>query len=230
VELKQGAYGINHFAGVSGKFVQSTLVEEYSAHAFAADVGYLANSPEAGLSLGLSALNLGGALKYIDTADPLPSTLRGGLAWQTNSPAHAFLIAADGEWLTHEKQWHANAGLEYFWFKSAGLRLGYQFHRDSGGLTVGLGLRWKSRILIDYAWAMNEDLNDAHRVTLTWRFGPVEPGSRGGGRPFIETSPERAPLRDLYEQRPEVEAPLAPERPFKRSPQQQEEGVPGWIY
>ena len=229
VETPQGAYGLNHFVGVSGKFVRSTLAQQYSADAFAADVGYLLSSPEAGLSLGMSALNLGGRLKYVDVADPLPTTLRGGLAWQMGPSAGGLLVAGDGEWLTHEKQWRANAGLEYFWLKTCGLRLGYQFHQDSGALTVGLGLRWKSQILIDYAWAMSQTLNDSHRVTLTWRFDPVAPGSRGVGHPFIETGPDREQLRGINEQRPEIEPPLPPERPFRRSPQPQE-GVPGWVY
>ena len=45
----------------------------------------------------------------------------------------------------------AEAGAEYFLLKSYGLRLGYQFLRDSVGLTVGFGLRWRGRILIDRA-------------------------------------------------------------------------------
>ena len=39
LDLRDGSYSINHFVGVSGKFLRSTLVEQYAASTFAADIG-----------------------------------------------------------------------------------------------------------------------------------------------------------------------------------------------
>ncbi|MEK7381688.1 MAG: PorV/PorQ family protein, partial [Elusimicrobiota bacterium] len=229
LELREASYGIDHFIGLGGKFIRSTLVQSYSASTFAGDVGYLAGSREAGWSFGASALNLGGRLKYIEQADPLPSTLRSGIAWQTGVRSiHHVVAALDGDYVLDEKVWHVNAGLEYFWLKSYGFRLGYQFHRgDAVGLTTGFGLRWKGRILFDYAWALGDSFGNAHRVTLTYRFAGVPPSVRGRQRrPFIEAAPERERMRGLEEKKPaESDIP----RP-RAVPRDRSQGVPGWIY
>ncbi len=228
LDVKETSYGINHFIGITGKFVRSTLVQQYSAHAFTADVGYLVNSPEAGLSFGLSALNIGGQLKYADVGDPLPTTLRSGLAYQ-GSPSESQVVtfATDAEYLVNEQTWHVNAGLEYFLAKTYGFRIGYQFMQDAIGLTAGFGFRWRSRVLIDYAWVNSGALSDSHRFTISYRFGGVTPAVRGRPRrPYIEALPEKE-QRDIDEETPP--APPAP-RPRPASREEHPGGVSGWIY
>lgn len=227
LEIGRDTYNISHFLGLSGKFIRSTLAERYTATAFAGDAGYLVQMPEHGLSAGVSALNLGTKLKYIEEGDPLPMTLRSGFSYQAGVPSlHTWILALDGDWVVKERVWHVNTGMEYFWLKSYGLRLGYQFNRDTLGLTAGFGLRWRGRILIDYAWVMGDGLSDAHRVTVSYRFGGVAPSARGRARrPFIETVPEREQLRNLEQEKPIIETAPAP-RP-RRS---RDAGVPGWIY
>lgn len=229
IDLGQTTFSVDHYLGFGGKYIRSTLAESYSASSFAGDVGYLVNSPEAGLSFGAAGLNLGGRMKYIEQADPLPATLRAGFAWQGGVPSvHSLTTAVDGDYVLDERLWHVNAGLEYFWLKSYGLRLGYQFHHgDSAGLTAGLGLRWKGRILFDYAWALGDLFGNAHRVTVTYRFGGVPPSVRGRQRrPFIESSPERRPIEGLEDKQPTVEDAPRP----RAIPRERAQGVPGWIY
>lgn len=231
LDLKDKSYGINHFLGVAGKYVRSTLVERYSAHAVTADAGYLLQAPEAGVSAGLSALNVGGNLRYDQEADPLPTLMRGGLAYQWGVPGlHAWTAAADAEYLLREKDWRVNAGAEYFIQRSYGLRLGYRFLRDSVGLTAGIGFRWRSRILFDYAIALGRSLSDSHRVTVSYRFGSVAPAARGRARrPFIQTAPERAPVENIEERVP-VEDPAPRPRPRPLPRDERPAGLPGWIY
>jgi hypothetical protein len=231
LEFRDGrSYGINHFLGIGGKFVRSTLIDR-SAQTFTADVGYLINSPEAGMTFGASLTNLGGKLRYVELADPLPTTARAGLAWQGGVPSvHAITLASDAEFLTNEKQLRMNTGLEYFWQRSYGLRMGYQFLREGVGLTAGAGLRWKARILIDYAWTMGRDLNDSHRLTFTYRFGGVAPAARGRmRRPYIERAPDHEQFENLENRRPGTPDP--PPRP-RSTPRRETSpsGVPGWIY
>lgn len=230
LELRDGRnYGINHFVGIGGKFIRSTLLDNH-AQTFTGDVGYLVNSPEAGLTFGAAALNLGGKLKYVDFADPLPTTLRAGLAWQGGVPSvHAITLATDAEYLTHEQLLHINAGLEYFWLRSFGVRVGYQFLRDTVGLTAGFGLRWHARILLDYAWTMGRSLNDTQRVTLSYRFGGVAPSARAKARrPFIERAPDHEEFNGLEDKTPESYE--APARPRSTPRPERPTGVPGWIY
>lgn len=229
IESRDGSYQVDHYLGVSGKFVHSTIVN-HSASVFAADFGYLVNSPEAGWSLGVSALNLGRKIRYVEEDEPLPAILRGGVAWRGGVPAqHSVLASLDGDYLVTEQQWHANAGLEYFWEKLYGARLGYQFHRDEAGLTMGLGLRWQGRLLLDYAWALGQVLSSSHRITMTYRFGgrPKAQSARPS-RPIIESLPERdEPRGDIKPRLPQVVEP--PARP-RDVPRERVEGAPGWIY
>ncbi len=229
METKSGTLNIDHFFGVAGKYLRSTLVESYHATALAADVGYLAHSPEAGWSVGASVLNLGGKLKYLQQADPLPTTVRGGGAWQGGVPSvHNLIAAVDGDYVIDEHLWHANAGVEYFWLKSYGLRIGYRFNYGSqGGLTMGFGYRWKGRVLIDYAYDLGDLLGNAQRVTVAYRFGGVPPSVRGRQRrPFIETSPEHEEMPDLEQRRPATDDIPRP----RAVPRERLQGAPGWIY
>lgn len=226
LELRDGSYTLDHYIGAGGKLARSSIVG-HTATTFAGDLGYLLHVPEMGWSFGASALNAGGKLRYVDDADPLPLIFRGGTAWQGGAAGgHNLLVGLDGDYVLQEKTWHVNAGMEYFLQRMYGARLGYQFHRDDGGLTIGLGLRWKGRWLIDYGWALGGDLGATHRFTFTYRFGGVPPSQRARARrPFIESVPERDQLRDLPERQPEIEPAVRPRVPRERSG-----GVPGWIY
>ncbi len=229
IEYNGETYNIDHFFGVGGKYLDSTLVQSYHASAFAGDVGYLVHSPETGLSLGLAGLNLGGKLRYVDVSDPLPASARAGVSWQGGVPSvHSIIVAADSEYLIDEKIWHVNAGVEYFWLKTYGVRMGYQFNQvDQGGLTIGVGYRWKGRILFDYAYDLGDLLGNAQRVTLSYRFGGVPPSVRGRQRrPFIESAPEHEDMPDLEQKRPVPDEIPRPRPVPRESPQ----GAPGWIY
>lgn len=229
LDLRDGSYSINHFIGVSGKFLRSTLVEQYTASSFAADIGYLIHSPEAGLGGAFSVANIGKGLKYVEETDPLPVTVRVGTSYQGGVPSvHTYTVAMDGDYILYDKQWHLNTGVEYFWQKNYGFRLGYQFHRENMGLTMGFGVRWRGRILLDYALVFADSLSNSHRVTLSYRFGGVTPTARGRERrPFIESVPEREQLKNLEEEKPVIETPR--QRP-RAVPRDRSSGVPGWIY
>lgn len=232
LDIREKTFGINHFVGIGGKYIYSTLVEQYRAHAFTGDIGYLVLSPEAGLAVGVAVQNVGGQLKYEDEADPLPTTIRTGLAYQGGvTAAQTLTLAADGEYVLTDRIVRAQMGLEYFMFKMYGARVGYQFLRDSLGLTAGFGFRWRSRILIDYAWAMSSGLNDTHRFTFTYRFGGVAPARRARQRrPFIDadTLPDRDRIRETIDDRQPREEPVRRPRPVPR--EERPAGVPGWIY
>ncbi len=228
LELRDATYQIDHYLGVAGKYVRSTIVTK-TGSAFAGDIGYLAHSPEAGVSFGVSALNVGGNIKYETEREPLPTIVRSGFAWQSAGPlVHAVVASVDGDYLITEREWHANVGVEYFWVKTYGVRLGYQIHREDAGLTAGFGLRWKTSFLLDYAWGLGKTLSDSHRITVSYRFGAVTPSARGRqSRPFMESIPERDQLRNSENPQPRFIEPLPRARTV---PIEKPAGVPGWIY
>jgi len=228
-QVKDASYDVDHFVGLGAKYLNSTLAQTYHASAVAADVGYLVRQPQTGWSFGASALNLGSKLKYLDVADPLPATARMGVAWETEDPGlHNLIVSADSDYDLFARVYHVNAGAEYFWLKTYGLRVGYQFNRpDQAGLTLGFGFRWKGRFLVDYAWAMGDQLGNGQRFTLSYRFGAVSPLQRARQRtPYIETSPEHEPVEGLDQSRPAEDEPAQTPRPVPRD----RTGVPGWIY
>lgn len=226
------SYGLNHFGGLSAKFLRSTLAEQYTATAFALDAGYLAHSPDSGFSAAASLLNAGSKVKFISEADPLPLSLRLGGAYQRGFFSdYACTFALDGDYLFEEKQWHLNAGFESFWQKNYGLRLGYQFNRDSLGLTLGFGLRWRGRVLFDYAWLMGQGLSDSHRFTISYRFAGADLSERGRQyRPVIKDFPTDGTSPLILQESPAAQEPLP--RPAKKSPPPKKLAtpLPEWIY
>ncbi|MBI4678453.1 MAG: PorV/PorQ family protein [Elusimicrobia bacterium] len=230
IETPGKSYNINHFLGMAGKVIHSSLAERYSASAVAADLGYLAQCPDLGASIGFAAANLGSRMRYVEHSDPLPATIRMGAAYAFKPGAmHDLLFSGDGDFLFHDRLWHASTGMEYFWDKTFGFRLGWQFNRQTLGLTAGLGLRWKARFTFDYGWAIGS-VGNSHRVTFGYRFGGVVQSVRGRTRrPFMEVSPGRESLpvsQDVIpiEEKPRKKAKPAPPRDERPT------GVPGWIY
>jgi hypothetical protein len=236
ISADETSYGIEHFLGVGGKFIRSTLVEEYSAETFTSDLGYMIHSPELGLGLGLSALNVGGRLRYSQESEALPTTLRSGLSYKGNVRGLSSLtLAADMEYHVWEKIWRSEVGVELFPDPNYGLRAGYQFLRDSAaGLTIGFGLRWQSRFMLDYAWAMSGTLNDSHRFTVSYRFGEIpESEHYTPRRHSSEEFRNSENIENLRQIKPAAEPrgstePYPAPRLLKAKPEEQ--GAPGWIY
>lgn len=234
IPTKREDVTVHHYMGLGAKWIRSTLAEQYSASTFAADFGYFVRVPEWRTTAGFALKNLGGDLTFVESGDPLPLTLAGGFAFDPSLPDSfltrrdtALLFAVDGEYLSREKQWQADLGVEYSLLRRHALRLGYRLNQDTVGLTFGFGTAWNG-IEIDYAWGLTSALSDTHRFSFTYRFGRVAAQKREmKQRPFIERMPDRDELKDIEEQTP------VPVDPPKRRPRRQprRQGVaPGWIY
>jgi hypothetical protein len=232
-EGKGKSWSLRHLVGIGGKFVRSTLAEQYSATALGGDIGYLLSSPELGLSFGAAAQNFGTKMRFIEEGDPLPLTFRGGFAYLQpldlleSPPSQSVLFSLDGDYLYYERTPHANIGIEYSAMRMYSLRLGYQIHREVAGLTFGFGVLWRG-VSVDYAWALNDALGDIHRFGIAWRFGRVSTRTRERPqRPFIESMPEDEDLEQIEKKTPEfLDEPARP----KRTPAGGNSGAPGWIY
>ncbi len=151
--LPEGLRKLN--AGISLKYLRSHLAR-FDAETVAADIGL--NAPlEEGLSAGLSLLNLGPPLKFISTADPLPTALLGGVAKRLEIGKESSLTAlADIEY-PFQGDVRIHTGAEAWLGKGLALRLGYTIESadNLGGLSAGFALRLDQESLafsFDYAW------------------------------------------------------------------------------
>lgn len=231
-EFQQNTFHVEHFLGVSGKIVHSTLVQQYSATAYAVDMGYFARSLEQGWSVGASVLNLGTKMTFISEGDPLPLAFRLGGAYRVSQlpKDHALTVALDGNYDVYSHVTHINAGIEYGFMSLLKARLGYQFEQDLAGLTAGFGFDIDN-FTIDYAWALNSAINDMHRIGLTYHFGQVKKEEREQPRrQKIESFPEPSNIKDLEQKTPQNYEPPKKINPNPEpAPSQQDQG-PVWIY
>lgn len=190
-----------HAFGLSLSYIQSKIVD--SAQTAAASVGIL--SRPYGMNRVRAALvveNLGGTMKFDRKADPLPLTVRGGVAGYLRPDwlATAELVAPRDAGL------YGAVGTEK-WFGSPfdrglALRAGYNTRSlgDLNGLTgvsAGLGFAF-SAFMLDYAFVPFGELGWTHRVSLSMRFG-IGGSEAASASPVTdaETSVSTAPLAAL---------------------------------
>ncbi|MFH1379364.1 MAG: PorV/PorQ family protein [bacterium] len=159
--------------GIGSKFIDSTLVEDFSDSTAAADAGVLFETPLKGLLAGGSILNMGSGLNYKSEADPLPKTYRAGISYiyslfTEEENLYTFLLAGDF-FKTLDEDSKSGVGLELTRNNFA-LRLGYKIHTDIEGLTAGIGIQIQ-RYSFDYAFGLVEDLDHNHRLSFHVHFG-----------------------------------------------------------
>lgn len=176
-------YGKEILPGISGgvtiKGDRSTYANK-SYNSFAADFGLLWKViPSVDLGLVYSNLNLGDKVGGAQLA----GGIRVGAAWNANKH---WLLAASGE-LQDSAMTRLQLGTEYLIgnvenkSNVLALRLGYVANYPdpqlSGltGLTFGLGYTVTKSLAVDYAMVPSGELGNAHRLSLTFKFGCPTP-------------------------------------------------------
>jgi hypothetical protein len=141
--------------GVNLKWVRSHL-GQYDADSFALDLGSRTDLGE-GVTLGISALNFGPPIRFIQASDPLPETLNVGVAKRLElGKSNVLNSSVDFEYPLYSDS-SLHFGLEDWLGKSLALRVGYSLEQanNTGGLTGGISLRLDQETLlfgIDYAY------------------------------------------------------------------------------
>lgn len=157
-------------AGLTGKYVQSKLVD--TASTFAVDAGvmtpwYLNEK----VRLAATIVNVGGTLTYDKESTDLPMTLRVGTGVHAmkNWLVGADVVAPKGE------DSYVGLGTEYkIPVGSAlglALRAGYTTLERGGdaGISGGVGF-WLNGLDVDYALVTQGDFDASHRVSVGYRF------------------------------------------------------------
>jgi hypothetical protein len=184
----------NHFGvGLSAKVIRVDYApadvtvenERGAGTSFAADIGALYANPDQHLSVGMAVTNMGPNISFIDReqSDPLPITLRTGVAYTAMSDEVSNLIVAfDIEqslvWLIdsdtdHRRSeiWHV--GTEYRYVNLLSGRVGYIYDKDGdfSAATYGLGFIYKDKLSLDYANVPQaKQLDRVHRWSVYFSF------------------------------------------------------------
>lgn len=161
---------------------QLDIEDSYGA---AIDLGSVLRILNNRLGIGVSLQNLG----FLNTDESLPTNVRGGIAYQIRkevSPVNPkpardfFAIVADVDIPITSGFPTFHVGAENWFYDVLALRVGYsmsQGENPKNGLTGGIGVRRKGKASLenlhfqfDYAFVPNEDVGDAHRISLLMRF------------------------------------------------------------
>jgi hypothetical protein len=153
--------------GTTAKYLSSTLGETYTANAYAADAGISSNLT-ARMRLSMSIQNYGTQLKYQDTGDDLPRTMRVSASY-TIAAKMPTMIMFDAPYSANQKQVKPAIGLEAHVGPLA-LRGGYKVDGNNKNISLGTGFMMGGTSL-DYAFGLINENNSLHRVSFSFRFG-----------------------------------------------------------
>lgn len=163
--------------GANMKFLKSQLAG-YSAQTVAFDLGAQHKLSGRPLSLGLSVLNIGEGMKFLDQIDPLPLTFAAGAAYRFGG---ALQVVLDVRHEVYDKRTDIGVGTEYALLPQFSVRAGYasgaaQAASGSGGTLGGLaglgggfGLK-AGRYRADYTITPFGQLGNAQKISLGARF------------------------------------------------------------
>jgi hypothetical protein len=158
--------------GVTAKYVFEKIhVEEAGGYAF--DFGFAMQPFSDGdlsrLRLGVALANVGSMSELSSVPTTLPMLLRYGASYhiplfEING---SLRLAAEGVSLLEDDITHANVGMEFEYFDTVFLRLGYQSGYENKDVTLGAGARY-GVLRFDYAFIpFTEVFGNAHTVALS---------------------------------------------------------------
>ncbi|MCK4668404.1 PorV/PorQ family protein [Candidatus Dependentiae bacterium] len=192
------ANNIHRFSyGIRYRYVKETLADETaSASLFGFGIGYVLSTS---FQLGLDVENIGQKMKFIDSGDEFPRTIKLGICYhQKFSFDHGTVISFDINNDTYES-FRGNLGLEYGFRDMYFLRTGYKINYDHYGLSVGLGVNIpilnQFGIAVDYAYQDMDIMGNTHRISMAIAkiANPITPRPNVIVLPDPEPTPEPIP-------------------------------------
>jgi hypothetical protein len=146
--------------------------------------------PKQRVSLGISVLNIGQGIRFIDERDSLPLTLKMGGSWGVTHRTTMLVEVIQ----PNDGGLKQRLGLEYHFSEPFWLRLGWKINQrkfdDYTGITCGFGLRF-GKLYLDYAFVPHSDLGVSHYISTGIKFGKALPMPKSEWSK-IEEEPEPA--------------------------------------
>jgi hypothetical protein len=143
---------------------------ESSVHAVGFDAGasydlLVSGEPER-WTIGASLTHAGFSGKFVSKTVVMPATFRLGTQYQWIHSDYTYRLAADVVKLLKGDA-YVHSGAEAGFQKMVFLRAGYQIGYTTRSWTAGMGLRWKDRLNLDYAFVpISNSLGNTHRFTI----------------------------------------------------------------
>jgi hypothetical protein len=156
--------------GLSAKYITSNLYNtDINANSIAFDIGTLYDIPVLRTRLGISLLNLGRDLKFINEQYSLPTSLRFGARTSVyeDDMHRAYIALQVGRPNDADEQY--NVGAEYVFSNLLALRGGYRFNYDTEDWSGGVGFDLGSIHLdgrLDYSYTHFKFLPGTHMFTI----------------------------------------------------------------
>jgi len=143
-------------------------IEEEKANAMAVDVGGLFLINEY-INFGFAVQNIGSKVKYIEKEEDLPFNVKLSLKYTPLMMSYPPTVSVDFN-IPKGNKLGINAGIEFWLNEAIAIRTGYRDKQDEGKTSVGFGIRGYV-FQLDYAYLFTRDLEGAHRLSATFRFG-----------------------------------------------------------
>lgn len=159
--------------GANVKLVQSSLAD-HTADALAADVGALFRIPGSDRFSGSIAVkNIGGSLRHVRAADPLPTTAAIGAKYSRPS-LRGLVMTADLSQTLEEGILGFGAGISCTPVYPVTVRAGWKYAQDNqfAGLRAGLGFDFND-FSVHYAVISSKEFSIVHQLGLDLAFGPI---------------------------------------------------------
>lgn len=152
----------------------SQKLKDKTASGASFGLGAFTVMPRQKISLGISVVNIGQGMKFIDERDPLPLTLKMGGSWGITHKTTLLVEVVQ----PNDSGLRQRLGLEYHFSEPLWLRLGWKINQrkfdDYTGFTGGFGLRFK-KFYLDYAFVPHSDLGVSHYISTAIKFGKPLP-------------------------------------------------------
>jgi hypothetical protein len=153
--------------GVGVRYLlQKIHVEESSG--WSVDAGVLARKVWPGLAVGVALQHAGSMSRFASESPKLPTTLRGGAAYEHDLGKAGVLMAVAEAQAVRDNTPQFKGGIEYRAPEYAALRIGWVEGLEAQNVSFGLGL-FIGSFRLDYAFIpYRENLGEGHRFALNF--------------------------------------------------------------
>ena len=152
----------------------SQKLKDKTASGASFGLGAFTVMPSQKVSLGISVVNIGQGLKFIDERDPLPLTLKMGGSWGITYKTTLLVEVIQ----PNDAGLRQRLGLEHHFSEPLWFRFGWKINQrkfdDYTGFTGGFGLR-VGKFYMDYAFVPHSDLGVSHYISTAIKFGKPLP-------------------------------------------------------